>query len=288
MFMEKERLMELLRNPQKFQHKQDRKAQAQKVRQERAEKAAEKATNNRITAIVGGTVCFLALASLLFIFSAQKRATNITASLDPSVLKGLMVDATFNPNANVKYIQLSAGQDRNVTVTGAGASSILPVISRFNYSALTPENYEIIGQAPWALTINIESNLADPVLINHLLNNENVTKGFLNRKDVAPLLADPKALAEASKQKKLNAFLASALVQKILGDPKLLNAVVRSRFFSSILISKAVKYYRDHPQEAADLIAANPALAELKKNQNVRREIEENPYLKKISSTLLK
>ena len=286
--MEKERLMELLRNPQKFQKKAERQERAQRVRQERAEKAAEKANNNRIIAIIGGAVCFLAFASLLFIFSAQKRATNITSSLDPSVLKGLVVDATFNPNSNVKYIQLSAGQDRNVTVTGEGANSILPVISRYNYSALTPESYEIIGQAPWALTINIESNLTDPVLINYLLNNEDVTKGFFNRAEVSALLNDPTALAEASKQKKLNDFLATPLVQKVLSDPQLLNAVVRSRFFSSILISKAVKYYRDNPQQAAALIAANPALAELKKNQNVRREVEENPYLKKISATLLK
>lgn len=286
--MDQKRLMELLRNPQKFQKKAERKQQAEKVKQERAEKAAAKAASEKMMLIAGLVVSVMVVSSLIFVLSAQKRVQNLSASLDPAVLKGLVVDKTFNPNTGVKYVQVSEGADRSVSnVVEYG--STLPVISRFNYKALPPKSFKVIGAAPYALSINVSSNLSDPALLHYLFNQQDVIDEFLKRKDVAPLLEDPKALAAVvANTQQLQNFFGDQTVQKVLADPKLLHALAGSRLFSYLLISKSVKYYRDHPSLAAGLINASPVLSELKKNPNVRKEVSENTYLKKIAVELLK
>ncbi len=277
--MDTERLMSILRNPKKF-----RKNVAQK-KQEQAR--AENAPVQHLVFIVLGGVCALLLVTLLFIFVARKRADNVAASLDPSVLKGLAVDADFNPNAGLQYVQISEGQDRNVNVRELGTT--LPVISRFNYRTLPTQRYKIIGEAPYALTINIASNISDPDLLRYLFNQQSVADGFLSRPDVAPLLADPAALAAlAADQDKLNAFFSDETIQKVLASPDLINALSGSRLFAHLLISKSVKYYRDRPAEAAKLINASPALRALKQNAAVRKAVTKNTYLKDIAATLLK
>lgn len=283
--MDKDKLMAMLRNPKKYNKTAAPRADGPTPPQDA--KAQAQAAQSRMTAVIGGVVTALVLVSLLFIFSAQKRADNITAALDPSVLKGLVVDRTFAPNTGVRYVQVNEGQDRNVSARELG--STLPVISRYNYRALTPKNYEIIGAAPWALSINVSSNAEDPDLLRYLFNQEAVVQAFLKRPDVAPLLADPAALAKAAQnQQALNAFFADETVQLVLGSPKLLNALAGSRLFSYLLISKAAKYYRDHPAEAARLVSSSPALSALKQNAAVRKEVTENTYLKNIAATLLK
>ncbi len=288
MNMDKDRLMALLRNPQKFQKKAERKQQAEKVKQERAEKAAAKAASEKLMLIVGGVVSVMVVSSLIFVLSAQRRVQNLSASLDPSILKGLMVDKAFNPNSDVRYVQISEGADRSVSnVVEYG--STLPVISRYNYKALPPRSLKVIGAAPYALSINVSSNISDPDLLHYLFNQQEVIEEFLKRKDVAPLLEDPKALAAAvGKTEQMQRFFADETVQKVLADPKLLHALVSSRLFSYLLISKAVKYYRDNPALARGLINASPVLAPLKNNPNVRKEVSENTYLKKIAVELLK
>lgn len=286
--MDQKRLMELLRNPQKFQKRAERKQQAEKVKQERAEKAAAKAASEKMMLIAGIVVSVMVVSSLIFVLSAQKRVQNLSASLDPAVLKGLVVEKTFNPNTGVKYVQVSEGADRSVSnVVEYG--STLPVISRFNYKALPPKSFKVIGAAPYALSINVSSNLSDPALLHYLFNQQDVIDEFLKRKDVAPLLEDPKALAAVvANTQQLQNFFGDQTVQKVLADPKLLHALAGSRLFSYLLISKSVKYYRDHPSLAAGLINASPVLSELKKNPNVRKEVSENTYLKKIAVELLK
>ena len=150
---------------------------------------------NRLAMLAGWGVLGLVVVSLLVVFSVQRRAENITSSLDKSVLKGLVVDHTFNPNTGKRYVQVSEGAERNVTVQQSG--TILPVISRYNFKALTKENYKVIGAAPWALSINISSNKEDPELLRYLFDQDDMIKAFLARTEVEALLSDPKALAQA-------------------------------------------------------------------------------------------
>ena len=273
--------MALLRNPQKFRKKNIPAAQ------EPPKEKPAALSSDRLMMWAGGGVFILVLITLLFILSSSKKADNITAALDPAVLKGLVVDAAFNPTAGRRYVQISEGQDRNVNVRELG--STLPVVSRYNYRALTPRNYEIIGEAPFALSINVSSNLDDPDLLRYLFNQDTTAKAFIARPDVAPLLSDPQALAKAAAdQNKLNAFFGDETVKQVLASEQLVNALAGSRLFSYMLISKAVKYYRDNPAEAAKLINSSPALAALKQNPHVRKAVQENTYLKNIAATLLK
>ena len=272
--------MSILRNPKKL-----RKNTAQK--EEKPGESAPKTKTERNTALAAGAVLALLLVTLLFIVVAKKRADNIPSSLDPSVLQGLVVDANYDPSAGRRYVQVSEGQDRNVIVPELGTT--LPVISRYNYRAMTPQRYRIIGEAPYALTINVSSNISDPDLLRYLFNQQNVVEGFLNRSDVSSVLADPAVLAAlAADQTKINAFFADETVRQVLASEDLVSALAGSRLFSYLLISKSVKYYRDRPAEAAKLINASPALRALKQNAAVRKAVTENVYLKDIAATLLK
>ena len=250
-------------------------------------KTAARKPGDKMALIAVWVVLGLVLVSILIVMSAQRRAENIPSALDQKVLKGLMVDHTFTPNTGKRYVQISEGAERNVSVLESG--TVLPVISRYNFQALSKENYQVIGAAPWALSINISSNENDPELLRYLFNQDEMIKSFLARKEVAPLLADPKALAQAvANEPAVKTFFAEEAIAQVLTDPALFDAFTGSRFLAYLLISKAGKYYRDHPQEAAQIINASPTLRALKANPAVRKAVSENTYLKKIAPTLLK
>lgn len=272
--MDKEKLMELLRNPQK--HRKNRTHAYKRSVQ----------PPSKLAPIVFGCVLFLVCVSLLFIFSAQRKAENIPQFIDENVLKGLMVDRAFSPHGQKRYIQISEGADRMVQRKMEG---MLPVISRYNFRSFPTSNYQLIGMAPWALSINISANAEDPKLVHYLLNQDPLITAFLEREDVAPLLEDPVALGRlVADEAALDNFFAQEAVEKVLASPELIEAFANSRFCSYLLISKSVKYYRDHPAAAAQLIRSSPTLSGLKKNEALRKAISENVYLKEIAPTLLK
>ncbi len=284
--MKKEDLMKLLRNPAKYR-KANRPADAAAVQAAAEKKASHKMQDTLMLGVGVGVVALICI-TLLIIMHAKNRAENLTAALDPEQIEGLSVAGTaFDPSVGaVTYIQVQEGQDRNVAVSNLG--STLPIISRFNYKAFTPTNYEIIGAAPWALTTNFSSNMSDPDLMRYLLSNDDMIKAFLERPDVAPLLEDPQKLLAYTKNKEAMAeFFDSDTVKGVLANQQMLRSVAGSRFMSYLLISKSVKYFRDRPQEAAAIIAANPYLKELRDNPNVQVAVKENPYLKKIAPVLL-
>ena len=279
--------MERLRNPQPQQQTKTKKLSTV-IKTEQTPRPVKK-EDSRLIKILGGGVFALVVLSLLFIFSVQRKSDNITAFLEPKVLKGLSVNEAFSPKKGKHYVQVSEGQERNVTVTGDGASFSLPVVSRINYKALTPDNYKVIGAAPWALSINVKSNLDDPQLLRYLFNQDATIEGFVQRKDVAPYLEDPVQLAKlARNENAVRAFFAEEAVQKTLTSENVFKALAGSRLFGALLISKSVKFYRDNPKQAAQLINASPTLSALKKNPMIRQAVKENVYLKNISDTLLK
>lgn len=233
-----------------------------------------------VAVIIGVMItCFIVLES-------QKRAENVSEELDPNQVKGLTMQQTFNPNQDITYVQISEGQDRNVAVSNLGTT--LPIISRFNYKALTPENFQIIGSAPWALTTNISSNLEDADMIKILLANNNMIQAFLIRDDASSLLDDPQNLAAfVRNERAMKNFFTDDTTVKVVQNPVLLNAVMNSRFMSFLLISESAKYFRTHPQEAAELIKNSSFLRELQINPNVQQAVRANRYLSPIAEVLL-
>ena len=283
--MKKEELMKLLRNPAKY--RAEKKQQEQKPSAAAVPGTPAKAQQDKLLAGVGIGVVGLVCLTLIFFLSARNRADNLTPALDPAQVNGLTVAETeFNPHQETLYVEVQEGQNRNATVSNLG--STLPIISRFNFRSFTPKNYQLIGAAPWALTTNFSSNLNDPDLMRYLLANDTMIQAFLARPDVAPLLEDPQMLlAFTQDSAALADFFNSDTVQSVLSNEKMVRAVAGSRFMSYLLISKAAKYFRDRPQEAAKIIAENPYLNAVRQNPHVRVAVLENRYLKDIAPLLL-
>jgi len=237
--------------------------------------------------IIALVVIFVASALTIFsVMGAKNRAENVSEELDPSQVEGLVVQRDFTPSAEVTYVQITEGEDRNVAVSNLGTT--LPIISRFNYKAMTPANFQLIGTAPWALTTNVSANLDDPDVLRFLLANDNMIQAFLIRPDAADLLDDPQNLADFVKDTgAMKEFFEDETTKQVLENPAIIKTLSNSRFMSFLLISTSAKYFRTHPQEAADLIASSPYLQQLQANANVAQAVRENRYLAKIADVLL-
>lgn len=271
--MNQRELEEKLRNPQKN-------------RELRRDKKVNAASAFNLT--VAGIAAAASLSlTIFFITYSQHKVENISSQLDPEQVKGLVVDQKFTPAAEVRYVQVSEGVDRNAAVRELGTT--IPIIARYNYQSFTDKNYEVIGAAPWALLMNVSSNTEDPDLLRYVFNNNSVVRAFVTRPGVNELLESPALLADlAADEEALKTFFEDETVRAVLRSEKLLGVIANSRLMSTLLISKAVKYYRDRPAEAVRLINASPQLRALKANPNVRRAIQHNNYLKAIAPTLLK
>ncbi len=285
--MKKDELMKLLRNP--AQYRKNKKVVAAATAPTAAQVQARTDKKKQDTALLGvgiGVAC-LVMLSLVFVLSAKNRAENLVAALDPSQVKGLALeDKEFNPNQEVTVVNIQEGHDRSVAVSQLG--STLPIISRFNYKTFTRQSFEVIGAAPWALTTNFSSNMADPDLMRYLLANDQMIEAFLKRPDVEPLLSDPQMLvAFTADANTLNEFFESDVVKGVLASDKMVQAVAGSRWMSYLLISPSGKYFRKNPKEAAAVIQSSPALQKLRSNSYVRAAVQNNRYLKDIASTLL-
>lgn len=286
--MKTEEIIDRLRHPQKYQQHASG-VQPGTLEEIKVTSPKSHSTSNLFALLITLGVLGMAAAVLLITLHTKKRAENLSASLNPAQLQGLSSSMEFDPRKIVTYVninELGEGGDRVPTVEELG--STIPIISRYNYQGLTQKNYEIIGAAPWALSSNVEANVKDVELLRYLFNRPEVAAAFSARPDVAPLLEDPQLLgAFAQDTKSLQEFFNSPLVQQVLANQDLVRAFGKSRLMSTLLISKAVKYYRDRPQEAARLIHENPVLKPLTKNQAIRQAVQENYYLKAIAPQLL-
>ncbi len=287
--MKTEEIIDRLRNPQKYRTQHP---SAQTNRPEEGAPLAPKKTNpaNLLTLFVVIGVLLLAGAILLITLHTKDRAENLDKSLDQTQVAGLSSQNTeFDPRQIVTYIninELGEGGDRVPMVDELGAT--IPIISRYNYKTITADNYAVIGAAPWALSANIEPNLKDVELLRHLLNRPEVAKAFVARPDVAPLLADPQLLSALAQDKNaMQKFFTTPLVEQILAREELVSVFNKSRLVSTLLTSKAAKYYRDHPQEAAQIIRTSPVLGPLLQKPHIRKAVQENYYLKSITPQLL-
>lgn len=285
--MKKDELMKLLRNPAEYRKNKKAASAASVPAAAQSESRAERKKQDVTLLGVGIGVVVLVLLTMVFVLSAKNRAEDLVAALDPDQVQGLALkDKEFNPNQEVRVVNVQEGHDRSVAVTQLG--STLPIISRFNYKTFTPQSFEVIGAAPWALTMNFSSNLADPDMMRYLLANDKLIEAFLKRPDVEPLLSDPQMLvAFTADADTLSDFFESDVVKGVLANEKMVQAVAGSRWMSYLLISTSGKYFRKNPKEAAAVIQASPALQKLRSNSYVRAAVQNNRYLKSIASTLL-
>ena len=277
--MDQEEVLDRLRNPDKYR-KQKTGTGPSQTQEGEGTSGVSYAPKKSVPIVLWGLLAGLLVLTGLIALYSQYRAENLTGALDQDKVKGLVVNsAEFKPNTGVTYVQVQEGQDRNVAVSNLG--STLPILSRFNLKTFTPQNYETVGAAPWALTENFSSNINDPELMAYLLANDGMARAFITRPDVEPLLEDPQMLqAFAQDQESVADFFESDVVKAVLANEKMLQTVLNSRFVSYLLISKSAKYFREHPQEAVGIINADPHLKALKQNPIVQAWAKENRFVK--------
>lgn len=284
--MDTEEIMKRLRQPAAYTHKGTNVSAGQAAAPDK-QTAAKRSTFQDIL-LFSAIMAVIAMAAVVFfsMLNAKNRAENVSEELDADQIDGLVVQQNFNPNQDVTYIQISEGQDRNVAVSNLGTT--LPIISSYNYKSFTSENFQVIGTAPWALTTNFSANLNDPAILQYLLSNNDMIQAFLIRPDVTPLLDSPQELAAFVKDTRaMKEFFEDDTIQEVLARPHLLKVLANSRFMSFLLISESGKYYRTHPQEAAELISSSPYLRQLQADEDVAQIVRENRYLAKIADKIL-
>lgn len=250
------------------------------------QKTAPKKASDWPLLIIGSFILLLLLISGLWVLWANNRSTHLSDSLDKEKVRGLQYDREFNPTRTTTVLNIQEGQDRSVAASNLG--STLPIMSRFNYKSFTEKMYTIVGSAPWALTENFSANRSDPEMMRYLLGNDDVIKGFVERPDVSVLLEDPQMLAAFTEdQVAMQDFFDSETVRSVFANEQMVAVTAGSRFMARLLVSPSVKYFRDHPQEALQIIKRNPYLNELRSNEAVRQAVKNNHYLKNIAGILL-
>ncbi len=269
---------------------------SKKAAQKMAQKAAQAAEEQSSRKVEGGkdvvgltvlaVIFVLVLITAFSVLRVKNKAENLAAVLSKETLQGLYGESEFNPNKDVTHIHIQEGVDRNAAATNLGTT--LPIISRFNYRSFTPATFATIGAAPWALTRNFSVNLGDAELLAFLLSKDELAQSFLERDEISLLANDPQLLAAFTKDEKtMGEFFESDVVRGVLEDERLTRTVAGSRFMSHLLISPSGKYFRQHPQEAAELITESAHLRALRDNKAVQKAVRENPYLKNIADVLL-
>lgn len=279
-------VVEMLRNPAKYRQEHPATEQLQQQEKETIVTQQKQEKEQKRLFVLGGVIIALLGISFLSFLYGKGKADNPSDELDPQKLSGLQVAAEFNPNKEVTVVEIHEGGDRNASVSNLG--STLPIISRFNFKDLTKASFQVIGAAPWALTLNISSNIADPDLVNWLLKNSELVTSFLHRPDVEPLLADPNALKNLlTDENLLKDFLADDTLQQVIASEPLAKAVVNSSLTVGLLNSPTGKYFRKNPQEALAIIQSSSSLTALQQNAVVRKVISESRLFKDLAPTLL-
>ena len=281
--METEEIIHKLRHPEIKTVQTKRSVQADTTP---VQKAAPKKGSDLPLLVLGSLILLLLLISGLWVLWANNRSSNLSYSIDKEKIQGLQYDREFNPTRTTTVLNIQEGQDRSVAASNLG--STLPIMSRFNYKSFTEKMYTIVGSAPWALTENFSANRSDPEMMRYLLGNDEVIKGFVGRPDVAPLLEDPQMLAAFTEdQVAMQDFFDSETIRSVLANEQMVTVVAGSRFMARLLVSPSVKYFRDNPQEALQIIQRNPYLNELRQSEIIRQAVKNNHYLKDIAGILL-
>ena len=119
--MKKDELMKLLRNPAEYRKNKKAASAAAVPAAAQAEARAERKKQDATLLGVGIGVVALVLLTMVFVLSAKNRAEDLVAALDPDQVQGLALkDKEFNPNREVRVVNVQEGHDRSVAVTQLG------------------------------------------------------------------------------------------------------------------------------------------------------------------------
>lgn len=217
-----------------------------------------------------------------------KKARNIDGALDPKIIEDLKSDVVVvDSRRNLFSSEIVLEGSRSVAYENVGASIVTP--ARYNIKTFSDKDFKILGEAPWGLLNTVHSNLDDPMLVKYVFNNKIVNDSFMDRKDVAKIISDPKELYRiAQSEEELSKFFNYAAVKAALGNQKIVETIGASRIMDSVLRAPAAQYFIKNPKSSAQLINKSPTLSALKKNPGIVNAVKANRNTKDIASTILK
>jgi hypothetical protein len=214
----------------------------------------------------------------------MRRAASLETSLSREKLESFKsesaqivnTDSQLLPSANAEYAGIDLGP-RSAKYANIG-SAILSVTAQ-TIMRFTSEDFRKIGEIPWSLTNTVTANQKYPDLVEVVFNNPNVVAGFLGRATTQEILNSPDKVVAMiqNNDSVIEQFFSSPAAVVILGNEKMMFAIVNSTLISQIFRSKTGQYFIKNPPRARALAAGNKTLAPLLDNENIKKFLFAHP-----------
>lgn len=185
----------------------------------------------------------------------------------------------------------SASEDANRAAKSGGGGSGQAAGSNRGYSKLSVDQekrMDIISRTRGAITDMVGMIMEkQPAFVGMMMNSKTLIDGFTNRATVKPLLNDEKALMEfMTKSSKVNTFINNPVVQKVLNNEKVLEAIGSSKMIDTIIDSPAAQAILNDPEKIQQISLANPQIAFMLTNPKIAAALMENPKTAGIMGTV--
>lgn len=250
----------------------------------------DKEKQTQILQIAG--VIGLALFLLLPVLWYANRANSPEKAITAEQLKSFQ-------NDNLEFIEhngptLSDFDEGNVGRQGQrgkweNTGQAIVSVNINNIITLSKEELQQVGATPFSLMNTVMNNIkSTPQVIEVVFDNEDVLKGFANRKSVKELTGNHLKLYEmvSSQDFEIQRFVNSPAVQGVLNNERLLRSILKSKIFTYIFQTPSAKYYIANPAKAKQLIETNLVLTPYLQNQSLKKVLSEIPATRQAAAEI--
>jgi len=233
-------------------------------------------------------VAFFCLLLAIPASYAVKKAKNLDAAITPQTLAGLQANVPVSHAADQSgTVDILTPGTRSTMYENAGTALLIPV--RANINTFAPKDFQLVGEAPWALLNTVAANINDTEIIRYIFNNQTVVTAFINRPDIKQLLGDSKSLYKtAADENALATFFGYSDMRTALSNPKIIDIVANSMLMDAVLQTPAAQYFIKNPKAGNDIINKSPILTALKNDKNISAALKNHPRTAAAANTLLK
>lgn len=175
-----------------------------------------------------------------------------------------------------------AGQEAVVSWGGFGAEKTPPAAGTAGKAPpASPEEQKKsfgMGSVYGALTAAADKLLGNPKALSALFNNEYVVKGFMSRETVKKATASKASLAAYLKNPaNVERFMSKSPVQRGMNNSELVGVMASSLMANSMMDTPGGKALLSDPAAMAEVLKANPQLAQALANPAFASALARNP-----------
>lgn len=243
-----------------------------------------KKNSNTMFIIIITAVMFMAVVP---VYILSKKVDNINNVVTPEIAGRFKTDKELDIPAAQSGV-LRQGNRVGAGFVNTGAEIIFP--SRQNMHTFGDRDFHLLGAAPWGLLLTVEMHAQDADMVRYVFNQPAVSDGFMERADIKNLLGTPEVFYVALKNEPaVSRFLNNEAMLAALEEPKVIEAVAKSRLMYNILNTPAVQYFIKNPNSLRDeVINKSPSISALKKNPAIVKAVRENKQTGPIASIILR